>query len=58
MVTSFTNFIFRYQNDVVSKDQSFRMAGEPLTPSKSIDNSIGSAGVRMVKSVSILDTSD
>jgi hypothetical protein len=34
------------------------MAGESIAASKSIDKSIGSAGVRMVKSVSILDTSE
>jgi hypothetical protein len=34
------------------------MAGESIAASKITDKSIGSAGVRMVKSISILDTSE
>jgi hypothetical protein len=51
-------FYFRYQNDVVSKDLSFLMADQSITASKNVEYSIGSTGVRMVKSVPILDTSD
>jgi hypothetical protein len=34
------------------------MAAQSIAPSKITDNPIGSAGVRMVESVPILDTSD
>jgi hypothetical protein len=34
------------------------MAAQSIAPTKSIDNSIDSTGVRMVESIPILDTSD
>jgi phenylalanyl-tRNA synthetase beta subunit len=45
------------QNDAVSKDLSFWVAAQSVAASEIAENPIGSAGVRMVESVPILDTS-